>query len=63
MLPGFIWHKDDQSYQDQVAALNKPTLGWFLQQHVPRELLASTDPAGTSGLTGSSIGARTRNSR
>jgi hypothetical protein len=51
VLPAFVWRSRDQSYADVVGAMNKPDLAWFLQQHLPREVLASTDPAGTSALT------------
>jgi hypothetical protein len=58
VLPRFVFRRRDQSYADVVNAMNKPDLAWFLQQHVPREVLASTDAVGTSALT--AAGARPR---
>jgi hypothetical protein len=61
VLPYYVVRRANQSYADAVGAMNKPTLDWFLHQHIPREVLAVTDAAGQSPLTGA--GATPRSGR
>ena len=60
-LPMWVPLKQGQSIGDAVNERTRPTLAWFFQQKIPREVLASTAPVGASPLTGTA--GRTRNTK
>ena len=52
-LPWYVPMKQGQSAADAIREAtdkDKPTLDWFLTQHIPREILADNAPLGTSPL-------------